>query len=173
VTGTMPESLRSRFDPDPAAVLPWLSGSYRVADAPVTDAPAPDLEVRSEAMEAGQRVVEVQLRSPRGAAGIMLHVPVEALAAGDPSAVTVAGYALDPVPGDAVQGYYTLDCNGRACDGLVVELRLEGEAPVEVLVADHTSGLPPDGEAWLQARPDTAVPVNEGDLTVLMRRVDL
>jgi hypothetical protein len=173
VTGTMPESLRSRFDPDPAAVLPWLSGSYRVADAPVTDAPAPDLEVRSEAMEAGQRVVEVQLRSPRGAAGIMLHVPVEALASGDPSAVTVAGYALDPVPGDAVQGYYTLDCNGRACDGLVVELRLEGEAPVEVLVADHTSGLPPDGEAWLQARPDTAVPVNEGDLTVLMRRVDL
>jgi len=171
--GTMPESLRSRFDPDPVAVFPWLDGSYMVADAPVTDAPAPGLAVLSEAMVAGQRVVEVQLDSPRGAAGIALHVPVDALAAGDQPAVTVAGYPFDLAPEDAVRGYYTLDCYGRACHGLVVELRLEGEAPVEVLVVDSSSGLPAGGETWLQARPDAAVPVNEGDLTLIMRRVDL
>ena len=169
----MPESLRSRFDSEPVAVFPWLEGSYMVADAPVTDAPAPGLEVLSDAMVAGQRVVEVQLRSPRGAAGISLHVPVDALAAGDQPAVAVAGYSFDLVAEDAVQGYYTLDCFGRACDGLVVELRLAGEAPVEVLVVDSTSGLPAGGETWLQARPDTAVPVNEGDLMIIMRRVDL
>ena len=171
--GTMPEPLHSRFDPEPAAVFPWLDGSYMVADAPVTDAPAPGLDVLSEATVGGQRVVEVQLRSPRGAAGITLHVPVDALAAGDPPAVTVAGYSFDLVPEDAVGGYYTLECYGRACDGLVVELRLEGEAPVEVLVVDSSSGLPAGGETWLQARPDTAVPVNEGDLTLIMRRQDL
>ena len=171
--GTMPASLVDRFEPEPAAVLPWLPGSYWVAEAAVTDAPAPGLEVLSDLMEAGQRVVEVQLRSPRGADGIALHVPVDALAGGDLPAVRVAGYSFDLVPGDAVQGYYSLDCFGRACDGLVVELRLAGESPVEVLVVDSTSGLPTGGEDWLQARPDTAVPRNEGDLTLVLKRVDL
>jgi hypothetical protein len=169
----MPESLRSRFDPEPVAVFPWLDRPYMVADAPVTDASAPGLDVLSEAMEAGQRVVEIQLRSPRGADGIALHVPVDALVAGDPPAVTVGGYAFDLVPEDAVQGYYTLDCFGRRCDGLVVEVRLAGEAAVEVLVVDSSSGLPAGGEIWLQARPDTAVPVDEGDLMLLQQRVDL
>ena len=173
VLGSMPESLHSRFDPEVEAVFPWLPGLYEVAAAPVTDAPAPDLEVLSETMEAGQRVVEVQLRSPRGADGISLHVPVDALAAGDPSVLTAAGYSFDLVPEDSWQGYYTLDCFGRACDGLVVELRLEEEVPVEVLVVDSSSGLPEGGEDWLQARPATAVPRNEGDLTLLLRRVDL
>ena len=100
-------------------------------------------------------------------------MPVDSLAEGDPAAVTVHDYAFDLVSEDVVGGYYTLECNGRACDGLVVELHLEGEAPVEVLVTDSSSGLPPGGEDWLQARPDTAVPVNEGDLTLIMRRVDL
>ena len=171
--GTMPEPLRSRFDPEPAEVFPWLDGSYMVADAPLNDAPAPDLNVLSDAAVAGQRVVEIQLRSPRGAAGITLLVPVGALATGDPAAVTVSDYPFDLVPEDAVGGYYTLECHGRACDGLVVELRLEGEARVEVLVVDSSSGLPPGGETVLQARPDTAVPINEGDLTLILRRVDL
>jgi hypothetical protein len=179
--GTMPESLDSLFDPEVMEVFPWLPGLYMVAEAPLTEAPAPDLELLSDTMEAGQRVVEVQLRSPRGAEGISLHVPMGALAEGDPSAVTAAGYRFDLVAEDAVGGYYslewggyyTLDCFGRGCDGLVVELRLQGEAPVEVLVVDSTSGLPAGGDVWLQARPDTAVPVNEGDLTLLMKRVDL
>jgi hypothetical protein len=172
-SGTMPEPLHSRFDPEVLEVFPWLPGLYKVAEAPGTDAPAPGLDVLSEETVGGQRVVEVQLRSPRGAAGITLHVPVGALAEGDPAAVTVSDYSFDLVPEDAVGGYYTLECYGRACDGLVVGLRLEEEAPVEVLVVDSSSGLPPSGETWLQARPETAVPVNEGDLTLIMRRVDL
>ena len=171
--GTMPQPLVDLFDAELAEVFPWQPGSYMVADAPVTDAPAPDLDLLSDTMEAGQREVEVQLNSPRGADGISLYVPVVALAADDQAAVSVAGYAFDLVPEDAVRGYYTLDCFGRGCDGLVVELRLQGEAPVEVLVVDSTSGLPAGGDVWLQARPDTAVPRNEGDLTLLMRRVDL
>jgi len=171
--GTMPESLTSRFDPEPVALLPWQPGSYLVADALTTGAPAPGLEVLSEAKEAGQRVVQVQLSSSRGADGIALHVPVDALAGGDLPAVRVGGYSFDLEPEEAVQGYYSLDCFGRECDGLVVELRLAGEAPVQVLVVDSTSGLPAGGEDWLQARPDTAVPRNEGDLTLLLKRVDL
>ena len=171
--GTMPDPLVDLLDAEPATVFPWLPGAYMVADAPVTGDLAPDLEVMSDSAEAGRRVVQVRLRSPRGADGISLHVPVDALAADEPAAVSVAGYAFDLVPEDSWQGYYTLDCFGRGCDGLVVELRLQGEGAVEVLVVDTTSGLPDDGEAWLQARPDTAVQVDEGDLTLLMKRVDL
>ena len=171
--GTMPESLLERFDPEPVAMFPWMPGSRMVAEAAGTDLPAPGLEVLSDTREGGQRVVEVQLTSPRRADGIALYVPVDALAGGDLPAVRVAGYSFDLVAEDAVQGYYSLDCFGRGCDGLVVELRLAGESPVEVLVVDSTSGLPEGGEDWLQARPDTAVPRDQGDLTLLMRRVDL
>ncbi len=172
--GTMPELLLDRFDPEPVPVFPWMPASrIMVAEAEGTGLPAPGLEVLSDTIEGGQRLVEVQLRSPRGADGISLHVPADALAGDSVSAVTISGYPFAVVAEDAVQGYYSLDCFGRGCDGLVVELRLASEARVEVLVVDNTSGLPAGGEAWLQARPDTAVPVDEGDLTLLMKRVDL
>jgi hypothetical protein len=43
----------------------------------------------------------------------------------------------------------------------------------EVYAVDRTSGLPPDGSFLLKARPLTATPYSEGDLTVLSRRVQL
>ncbi|HSJ52946.1 MAG TPA: hypothetical protein VLC52_04295, partial [Anaerolineae bacterium] len=60
-----------------------------------------------------------------------------------------------------------------ACDGLEVTLELIGPEPVSARVVDASPGLPAGGEYLLRARPATVVPYQEGDLTVLWRRVDL
>ncbi len=164
----VPEPLRSKFDPKPVTVFPWLSQQYLVADAPVTTASAPDLQVLSNELVAGERVVEAKLRSPRGADGISLHLPESEL-----SSIEVADYTFAVDPEGFSNGYYTLECYGLSCDGLEVRLHLRGADPVEVLVSDHSSGLPPEGETLIQARPATAVPSYEGDLTIIMNRVDL
>jgi hypothetical protein len=54
-----------------------------------------------------------------------------------------------------------------------VRLHLVGTEPIKVLVTDYDSGLPAAGEALLEARPPTAVPAHEGDLTIVYVRVDL
>jgi hypothetical protein len=45
--------------------------------------------------------------------------------------------------------------------------------PVTVIVVDRSYGLPDDGTFLSNARPLTAVPSGDGDLTVLSRRVEL
>lgn len=166
--GAVPEPLRGRFDDDLDAVFPWFGGPVPVASAQPTTAPAPDLQVICEELVSGGRIVEAQLHSPRGADGVNLHVPVEALAS-----IVVADYTFPVRPDGAWNGYYTLQCQGRACDGLVVQLHLREENPIEVLVVDITSGLPPGGETLIQARPMTAVPAHQGDQTIVMKRVEI
>jgi hypothetical protein len=166
--GNVPGALRQRFDPEPLAVLPWSSRAYPIVRSSATAAPAPDLAVLSSEQIAGERVVKVQLRSPRGADSIELLVPMAHLAA-----VTVAGQALSVSPADAGNGYYDLECHGRSCDRLEVTLRFKGTEPVEVLVMDFSPGLPPGGEDLVRARSATAVSAYEGDLTMIVRRVRL
>lgn len=164
----VPEPLRGRFDAEPVAVFPWDSDSFSVTSAQPTEAPAPDLQAISEELVSGERVVTAQLRTPRGADWVNLLIPVEALAS-----IVVADYTFPASPDSALNGYYNLQCHGRACDGLVVQLHLTQKTPVEVLVVDYTTGLPPGGEALIEARPPSVVPVGEGDVTVIMTRVDL
>jgi len=168
VHGAIPEALRGRFDTEPVAVIPWHSQLFPVAGAQPTTAPAPDLQVISEELVSGERIVTAQLRTPRGADWINLWVPVEAL-----TSIVVADYTFPVSPDGALNGYYYLQCQGRVCDGLVVQLHLTQRTPVEVLVVDYTRGLPPGGEALIESRPPTVVPVGEGDVTIIMTRVDL
>jgi hypothetical protein len=166
--GAVREPLRSYFDANPIAIFPWNSAPVLVASAQVFTAPAPDLEVLSQEVVTGERMVKAQLRSLRGADLITLQVPVAAL-----NAVIVADKRFVVTSNGAANGYYTLQCYGRACNGLVVQLHLKEETPVEVLVTDFTVGLPPDGESLLQARSPTGVPVDQGDQTIIMKRVVL
>jgi len=168
VHGAVPEALQGRFDTEPVAVIPWHRQPFPVAGAQPTKAPAPDLQVISEELVSGERVVTAQLSTPRGADWMNLWVPVKAL-----TSIVVADYTFPVSPDGALNGYYYLQCHGRACDGLVVQLHLTQQTPVEVLVVDYTIGLPPGGEALIEARPATVVPVGEGDVTIIMTRVDL
>ena len=73
---------------------------------------------------------------------------------------------------DAGSEQYLLRCYGRACDGLEVEVNLVGSEPLQALVVDYSLGLPEAGATLLAARPATAVSYQEGDLTVVWRKVE-
>lgn len=166
--GEVPEPLRGLFDTDLVAVFPWIGDTFPVSSTQSTAAPAPYLQVISEQVVAGERVITGQLYSPRGADSIFLHVPVEALAS-----IVIEDNSFAVTPEGDWNGYYTLLCFGRACEGLTVQLHLKGATPVEVLVVDSIYDLPPGGEAFTQARPSTAVPANMGDETIIMTRMEL
>jgi hypothetical protein len=166
--GPLPAGLRSRLSPEPVPVFPWIDQPAHIAKAQSTGSPPPGLEVLSVEDSAGQRLVEARLHSPRDADWITLHIP-----AGTLLSVGVEGYELLVNRDAAWHGYYTLDCQGRACDGLPVRLSLETTDPVEILVIDRSGGLPAGGDDWTEARGPAAVPVSEGDLTVILKRVEL
>ncbi len=164
--GPLPKVLSGHFDADPVSFYPY--DTLPAASAQPTTAPAPDLQVISEESVSGERVVTVQLRSPRGADWVNILVPVDALAS-----IVVGDYTVPIGTKSDWKDYYAFTCHGPVCDGLIIQLHLKQEAPVEVLVTDYTRGLPPGGEALIQDRPPTAVPAHIGDLTIIMTRVEL
>ena len=166
--GPLPQALAGWFEAEPSAVFPWIEAPYLAGTAPAGTTAAPVLEVLSDQPEAGGRLVEARLRSPAGGSGTMLFVPAAAM-----SRIEIEGYDYPVQPEEGGTGYYSLQCNGRGCDGLGVRLHLRGTGPIEVLVADVDSGLPAAGQALLQARPPEAVTSFEGDLTIVYVRVDL
>ncbi|MEJ2210160.1 MAG: M20/M25/M40 family metallo-hydrolase [Anaerolineae bacterium] len=159
-----PPPLRQEFGPDAEIAFPWSEARYLALEAENTGLAAPALEIVSEGEARGAREVTVRLRSPRGAEAMDLVLPGAPL-----YGLTVAGQALNP---GYEGGYYTLSCYGRACDGLEVTMELGGGASVAGWVVDYSLGLPPAGAWLLDARPATAVPVQEGDLTVVWAGVE-
>jgi hypothetical protein len=156
------------FGAEPVAVYPWSDEQNYVAAAPPMGAPPPELRVLDEQATAGERLVTVQLHSPRGADRMALFIPTAHL-----QQIQVQGWtlpiALDPVS----DGYFQFWCYGLACDGLALELRFAGQEPVEVFVLDSSAGFPPSGEGLIQARSPEAAPLEEGDTTRMMQRLEL
>ncbi len=162
-----PDPLRGQFNAEPVALFPWSEATFLTRQAAPTGDPPPALEIVADEPAGAGRAVTLRLRSPRGADEIDLLLPVDRL-----ESLSAAGRPLPVAAKDSWNGYYNLWCYGRRCDGLEVTLRLSGADPFEAIVIDYSLGLPPEGVALLQARPATAVSYQEGDLTVVWRRVD-
>jgi hypothetical protein len=163
-----PAPLRRHFQSGVAAAFPWSEAQYLVTPAEAGVAEGPALQILSDGQLGENRTVQLLLRSPRGAGAIDLRVPGGRLAS-----ISAGGQRLPVDAAGTTGGYYTLLCYGRACDGLEVSLELLGAEPVSVLVADSSPGLPAGGQNLLRDRPATAVPYQEGDLTLIWRRVEL
>ena len=149
------------------AVLPWSSRQYLVGPAAPTTMPAPDAQLLTDGHIAGERVVQLQLHSPRGGNQVMLHIPE---AAGlKHIEILETSFILEEIPME--DGYQTFDCFGPACNGLRLALHLESKAAFAVIIVDSTQGLPPGNEAIIEARPTIAAPSGEGDLTLIADQV--
>jgi hypothetical protein len=165
----VPETLRhaGRFGDEPVAVLPWSSRHYLVAPAPPAAEPAPAVRVLADDRVASERVLTLQLRSARGGNRLSLYVPQ---AAGlDRIAVVGTPYAIDEIP--VRDGYHAFHCYAQACDGITLELLLTSDAPFTAFVVDATPGLPQGGNDLIRARPTTAVPSGDGDVTLVADQV--
>jgi hypothetical protein len=157
------------FAETPAPAFAWSDRHYLIALAPKTDAPAPVIEVLTDEVVRGERIVRLRLRSPRGADLLSLYVPE---AAGVQRIVVTESPYVAEAP-EAEDGYHAFHCHATACDGVTVELHLTSGEAVDLFIVDWTPGLTPAGADLLAARPNTAVPSQDGDGTLIVDLVSL
>jgi hypothetical protein len=85
----VPGALRqaAAFGDEPAAVLPWSERQFPAAPAPPANMPPPEVQLVSSEETGGEQVLQLELRSPRGASRLALYIP-EAYGL---SRITIAG----------------------------------------------------------------------------------
>ena len=130
---------------------------------PQIEDPSPKLQIISDQVENGQHQVRSVLRSPRGGNIIELFIPLRSLVS-----IRVSDYTFEPTLVSDYP-YFYLACHG--CDGLEVEMIFDNLEPVELLIADHSLGLPPVSTDFVRNRPSPTAPIGFGDQTILARRI--
>ena len=174
-SGRLPASMRGAapFGPREARPLPWAAVRPSFA-APVArrDLAAPEVRILSRSEEGGRRRLRFALVSPRGAADASLLLPPEA----EVVSATMDGVPLPPLDPRLLRwfgGWRPLRCLTTPARGVELELVLAGSSPLEAWVADQTPGLPPEAARVAAVRPPWGTPVQEGDSTLVTRRVRL
>jgi hypothetical protein len=155
------------FAPEREPALPWApQRAAFAAPAPTLGLPPPRLEPLEASAEAGVRRVRARLVSPRGAPVLLLVLPPDA----EVVSIAMEGVVV-PEPAPKARrlrsGSRTYVCSAPPAAGVEIEVRLRGETPVPVVVADQSPGLPPEGARLVAARPATAVPSGDGDVTLV------
>jgi hypothetical protein len=170
--GPLAQSYRdaAAFSKQPQQVFPWNPQALApTAPAPPLNAPAPQLTVLADTAAGGKRHLRLRLTSPRGADAATLIIPEAARL----EAMTVAGTPVVLRGGKFTPffGWHFQNIVGLPPEGLELEVVLGGTAPMDWYLFDGTRGLPPSGDALVKARPSTAVAVQEGDKTMVSRKV--
>ncbi len=163
-----------------APAFPWSStgGVARSAPAPplaAAAAPPPELQVLESVVAGGKRHLRLRLVSRRGAILGTVWMPVRA----NPESVTIEGHLVPAAgwrggkprrgPSDWM-GYSDVTLPAAGCE---LDMVLGETGPLELYAVDVTPGLPPAGAALLAARPPTAVPLQQGDTTLVSRKVKI
>src|SRR5215831_4720629 len=152
--------------------VPWNNAASFLSDAPAIDAGAPTFTVLDSTPHGTGRRFEALLRSERGAPVGLVIFP------GDSGVedVRMEGVALppeSPVVRERANGAYIYGSPSMTTKGVEMSFTLPAGKPVMVTVLDQSYDLPGEGAFLAKARPLTAVPSGEGDLTIVSRRVQL
>jgi hypothetical protein len=170
----LPEPIRlaTQFHRVDSGPFPWSTGSAFVADAPHVDLPPPTFTVLESSESAGKRIFRALLRSERGAPETMVMFPPGA----NVESVRMEGLPVAPKTERArryFNGWDYYGCLTTPAKGIEITFQIPTGKSFELYALDRTYGLPPDGSFLLKARPLTAIPYSDGDMTVLSRRVQL
>ena len=122
--------------------------------------------------EDGKRTVRLQLTAP-DARQVRLRIP----RAANPITVGFGGsqYALRAGPAEN----YIVDVTGRAANGATIDVTLAPKAPEANaepkpwLVQGFWTRLPDDAKSLADARPDTAVRIQMGDVSITTKKLPL
>jgi len=166
--GDLPESMAQARPFEVKGIYPWTDVQRPVLPAPTGQLPAPELEIVSDQPVEGGRLVTVRLHSPRQAAMLELWVQLDAL-----EEVFLDGESQPILRDPQRNQLFWIQCQGLECEGMEISLKLNTSQPVPALVQDISYGLPPFGSDFLALRPMDATPVDNGDLTLVVKRIDL
>lgn len=167
----IPDEIRQlhAFSDNATFILPWPSESFFAAEATQNEAPSPQLDILSDTLTDGERIIKATLSSPRGGNQIRLLIPTSAAL----NAISVADKKITFDPVTAEDDFYVWECYGELCNGIEIDLHIANRKAIEMLIADQTPGLPPHGDALLQARPANATPAHDGDASVIVEQVEV
>ncbi|WP_344358512.1 M28 family peptidase [Brachybacterium phenoliresistens] len=127
---------------------PWVAdGAIRTGTAEPARLEVPEVIVLDDREEDGHRVLEVLLRSPRGAPVVSLYADRPVLEA------TVTGVPLTDLSASGQPTWaFGLELHAPPPEGAVVTLRLASTDPVRLRIVDHSYGLA--GIPGFTARPE-------------------
>lgn len=168
-TEPIPASLKNAghfvFDSD--AYAGFNLGSGYVAPAGAARLPLPAATVSGDRVEGTGRIVSVVLHGSPNTDALTLRVPKQAK-------MTALRVRDENVPiANNWSGDTLINCDGRDCSEVAVTLTLGSRGAVVLPFAEHRRGLPEWGRALAAARPNTAMPSQEGDRAILASAVTL
>ncbi len=173
-SGRLPEPIRlaANFHPSARGAFPWDRRPAFVSDAPHLDLAAPTFTILELSQAEGRRSYRTLLRSERGAPYAAVFFPPGA----DIESVHMGGQqAL--VAGQGIRNYFNgwsiYACPAMPPSGVEITFSAPLGKTVEVLAADQSYGLPAEGAFLSNARPLTATQSQNGDVTIVSRRVQL
>ena len=173
-SGRLPEPIRlaANFHPSVHGAFPWDTHPAFVSDAPHLDLAPPTFTILESSEGGGRRNYRALLRSERGAPYAAVLFPPDA----DIESVRVGG---QPVPAIAQEirnlfnGWSIYACPAMPAGGVEIGFSVPLGKTVEVSAADQSYGLPDEGKFLVNSRPLTATPSQNGDVTIVSRRVQL
>src|SRR5215210_5425617 len=174
-TPPFPPAMRkaAQFAPRPGPPFPWsppMAQSF-LAPAPPLNAAAPELTVLADSVAEGKRHLRLRLTSPRGASFGTIVVPAEARV----ESVKIDGEDISVDRGMGPQGpgrgWQAFTNHTVPPQGSEIDIVLGALQPLDWYVFDRSLGLPPSGQALLAARPKDAAPFQDGDSTIVSRKV--
>lgn len=161
----------AKFAPQPAPAFPWSPpmGRAFLAPAPPLNAPAPTLAVVEDSAAGGKRRLRLRFTSMRGAPLGTLVVPTAAKL----ESIKIDGQAiaLDRPAGPPGARWRQFNHYTMPPQGSEIEVVLGAAQPLDWYVFDRSYGLPPAGQGLIAARPRDAAAIQEGDVTVVSRKV--
>ncbi len=157
-----PQAMRETLALEVKPIYPWSNYARPAMDAPMSELPAPTLEVLGSEDQPGRRIVTTRLRSPRGAGEIDVYAPL-----GQLIEVRFNGAALPFERNLQWNKTYLLQCFSQECDGQEVVFVFDSAETQNVLVVDMAADLPAFAAPILAARPAEAVPTDFGDIWLI------
>lgn len=161
----LPESLAGAFTPE--LLIPGDQAETWTAPAPVDQIAAPALQEMSVTLEGDERVVRARLVT-NGAYRVMIRIPMNA----EPLRARVNGVLTDFADTGGEGGeFMNLACQGRTCDGAMIEITVGADAPEAWFMIGQFPGRTTAASDALRARRGpTATPIQMGDATTTLTR---
>ena len=173
-SGRLPEPIRlaDTFRRADRGAFPWNGRAAFVADAPHLDLAAPTFTVLESSQSGDRRNYRTLLRSERGAPFAAVFFSPDA----DVGSVRMEGQPLEPETAPIRQifnNWSAFSCPTMPPTGVDISFSVPVGKSVEVIAADQSYSLPDEGAFLLHARPLTATSSQNGDVTIISRRVQL